>query len=124
MKKFSHSEKLIKKVRTHSEKFMEKEYPDEAPFFHIAWEIFEEVLQDTGKDAPDLKGPVVRFEGDDTIMAPVVIRAFYTIFLEFEEEIESSSGNVRVLIEELLSKNKFAPEFSARITDFLLEKRT
>ena len=55
-----YSEEFMEKVKTYSEKFMEKEYPDEAPYFHIAWEMFEEVLQDTEGHSPDLKGPLAR----------------------------------------------------------------
>jgi len=115
---------MMDKVKEYAEEFMEKEYSDEAPYFHIAWEIFEEVLQDTEGHTPDLKGPIVRFEGDDTIMAPVVIRAFYTIFSEFGEEIDSTEGieTLKSSIMEILSKNKFSPEFSMKIVDFIFQK--
>ena len=115
---------MMDKVKEYAEEFMEKEYSDEAPYFHIAWEIFEEVLQDTEGHTPDLKGPIVRFEGDDTIMAPVVIRAFYTIFSKFGEEIDSTEDTetLKSSIREILSKNKFSHEFSVKIVDFIFQK--
>jgi len=48
------------KVKEHSEKFMEKEYTDEAPYFDIAWEIFEEIIKGDKGEGLDLKGPVMR----------------------------------------------------------------
>ena len=48
------------KVYTYSKKFMEKEYPDEAPYFDIAWEIFEEIIHEGTGENLDLKGPLVR----------------------------------------------------------------
>jgi hypothetical protein len=50
----------LDRIYISAKKFMEKEYPDEAPYFDIAWEIFEEIIhEDTGEDL-DMKGPVVR----------------------------------------------------------------
>ncbi len=112
----------LNKVRTYAEEFMKREYPDEAPYFHIAWEIFEEVLQENEDELPDLKGPIVRFEGEDTIAAPQVIRAFHTIFSKLEKEIESSTGDLRSLVRDLLIENKFSSEFSSKIADFFLKQ--
>lgn len=111
------------KVKEYSKKFMEKEYPDEAPYHHIAWEIFQEVMKKGENANLDLEPPAVRDEGGDTIMAPMVIQAFHTIFFELGEEIESSkdSASLKSLMMEVLSKCKFSPEFSKKIIDFILE---
>jgi hypothetical protein len=47
-------------VHTYAKRFMEKEYPDEAPYFDIAWEIFEEIVQGNRNVTQDLKEPIVR----------------------------------------------------------------
>lgn len=48
------------KIYNLAKEFMEKEYPDEAPYFDIAWEIFEEIMKsDEGEDL-GLKGPLAR----------------------------------------------------------------
>ena len=109
------------KVKIYAEKFMEKEYRDEAPYFHIAWDIFKEICETENIDL-DLKGPVVRFEGEDTIMAPTVIRAFYTLFSEAGDKIKTlEDAALESLIMEVLSRNKFSSEFSRKIADFVLE---
>lgn len=111
------------KVKEYSKKFMERKYPDEAPYFDIAWEIFEEIIKGEKGEDLDLKGPIVRFEGDDTIMAPMVIRAFYTLYYEIGEEIESGGDpmNLKPLMMEVLTRNNFSPEFSKKIIDFVEE---
>ena len=48
------------KVKEHSRKFMERKYTDEAPYFDIAWEIFEEIMKSDEGESPDLKRPMVR----------------------------------------------------------------
>ena len=111
------------KVKEDSKKFMERKYTDEAPYFDIAWEIFEEIMKGEKDEDLDLKGPIVRFEGDDTIMAPMVIRAFYTLYSEIEKEIESGRDlvNLKPLMMEVLSGNNFSPEFSTKVIDFVVE---
>ncbi len=114
--------RYIDSIYTYSQKFMEKEYPDEAPYFDIAWEIFEEILRG-GKDSSntlDLKGPMVRLEGGDTIMAPLVIKAFYTLFRELGEEIESGKPGILASAKQILSEHKFPSEFSEKALDFIL----
>lgn len=65
-----------------------------------------------------------RFEGDDTIMAPHVIRAFCIAFSQLEEEINSNDPEkLRSSILELLSEHKFSPELSTKLVDFILEHR-
>jgi hypothetical protein len=111
-------------VHTYAKKFMEREYPDEAPYFDIAWEIFEEIVQGNRNVTLDLKGPIIRFEGEDTIMAPKVIRASYVVFNELGDKIESSDDTtLRPLMIEALFQNKFSHEFSQKIVEFILEHR-
>jgi hypothetical protein len=111
------------KVYACSKDFMEKKYGDEAPYFDIAWDIFKEVMEKEEETKPDLKEPMVRFQGDDTIMAPQVIHAFYILYRELPEEMESleDSGRLRSRMIGILTKCKFSPEFSAGIVDFVME---
>lgn len=112
----------MKVLYTYAKKFMQMKFPDEAPYFDIAWEVFEEFAK-RGKDKDlDLKGPIVRLEGDDTIMAPIVIRAFYTLFSTFGKKIESlSDEDFKSSAMETLSENKVSSELSMKIVDFFLE---
>ena len=113
----------IDAIHTYAEEFMQKEFPDEAPYFEIAWEVFKDILKN-GKDRdPDLSGPIVRFEGDDTIMAPKVIQAFYMLFA-LEDEIEPfNKEEFTSLAMKNLTENKVSPELSEKIVDFFLETR-
>ncbi len=114
---------VMEKTKTHAEKFMQREYPDEAPYFYIAWEIFEEVIQDDKNEDLDLKGPIVRLEGDDTIMAPSVIRAFYILFTELGQRRSENSENLKKEMLQFLSQNKFSSELSMKIVDFIIENK-
>ena len=127
---------IMDQVKHFAEEFMEKEYPDEAPYFHIAWDNFEKALQNS-KIEPgeeplvwDLKGPLVRdlegpvrLEGDDTIMAPLVIRAFHLLFTMIQGIELEPSENLKQKMLQLLSQKKFSLEFSMEIVDFFVEKR-
>lgn len=108
---------------TYAKKFMQNEFPDEAPYFDIAWDVFKDILK-KGKDKDlDLNGPIVRFEGDDTIMAPKVIQAFYMLF-DLEEKTESFNKEEFIsLAMKDLSKYKFSPEIQVKIVDSFLETR-
>ncbi len=119
------NEDTLDQVKRYSEEFIEGEYPDEAPYFPIAWDNFKEILQDSGDDLV-LKGPIVRdlrrAGGGDTVMAPMVIRAFY-ILLTMVKGMESE--DIRTCKQEmlnLLSQNKFPLDFSMGIVDFLVKK--
>ena len=118
----------LDKVRLYSGEFMKTEYPDEASYFHIAWEIFEGVLQDEAERTLSLKGPIVRsvarFEEDETVMAPQVIRAFSILFSELGDEINTADAvQLRSLMMDLLFENRFSSEFSMKVVDFVLKKR-
>jgi hypothetical protein len=106
-----------------SKEFMKEKYSDEAPYFDIAWDIFKEVMEKEEETKPDLKEPMVRFQGDDTIMAPRVIHAFYTLYSELPEEMESleDPGRLESKMTGILAKSKFSPEFSKEIVDFVME---
>lgn len=120
---------IMDQIKRYAEKFMEKEYPDEAPYFPIAWDTFKRVLQDKNDDLELIK-PTVRdleesvvLEQDDTIMAPTVIRAFH-ILLTITQRMESD--NPETLKQEMLqvlSQNGFPLEFSMEIVDFFMENR-
>ncbi|MGC1120366.1 MAG: hypothetical protein WBA22_04655 [Candidatus Methanofastidiosia archaeon] len=103
---------------------MKKKYPEEALYFDIAWEIFEEFVEKTESRDLDLKGPIVRFGGEDTIMAPSVIHAFYVLYTEMGEAMESPDEDFSIQREmmELLASHKFSPQFSMEIVEFALGK--
>ncbi|MBU6998183.1 MAG: hypothetical protein HXS41_12885 [Theionarchaea archaeon] len=108
-----------------SKEYMKKKYPEEALYFDIAWEIFEEFVEKTESPDLDLKGPIVRFGGKDSIMAPSVIHAFYIIFLEMGETIDSpdDDGSLGREMKRILASHKFAPQFATEIVDFFLGKQ-
>ncbi|MGD2250990.1 MAG: hypothetical protein PVF58_21545 [Candidatus Methanofastidiosia archaeon] len=113
------------RIRAVAKRFMEKKYPDEAPYFDIAWDIYKQTIKDGIDDSRDFKGPVVRFEGDDTIMAPAVIGAVSILYNKFEKEIESGSEipDLKNRMMTLLRGKKFSEEFSKTILDFILENQ-
>lgn len=118
----------LDKVRVYSREFMKTEYPDEASYFHIAWEIFEGVLQDDVESTVSLRGPIVRsvqrLEEDEAVMAPQVIRAFSILFSELGDEIHlADAARLRSLMMDLLFENQFSSEFSMKVVDFVLKKR-
>ncbi len=113
----------MEKVKECSKRFMEKEYADEASYFDIAWEVYQEVREKEENANQSFEPPVVRLEGDDTIMAPMVIKAFHFLYSKLGEEIESSenTANLRSSMMKILSENNFSREFSTKVIDFLLE---
>lgn len=106
-----------------AKRFMEKMYPDEAPYFDIAWDIYKQTLKDGIDDSRDFKGPVVRFEGEDTIMAPSVIGSISILYKKFEKEIESGKEHetIKKKMEQLLKGKDFSDDFTEEIVDFVLE---
>jgi hypothetical protein len=106
-----------------AKRIMEKMYPDEAPYFDIAWDIYKQTIKDGIDDSRDFKGPVVRFEGDDTIMAPSVIGAVSILYNKFEKEVESGSEipDLKNCMVALLTEKKFSAELSTKIVDLILE---
>jgi hypothetical protein len=121
---------IMDQVKQLAEEFMGREYPDEAPHFHIAWDSFKEVLQETKNDGLGLKGPIVRdfkspasMKGEDTVMAPMVIRAFHILFTVMQQiELESSKPIKQEMLQ-VLSHNKFPLDLSLEIVDFFMESR-
>ena len=121
----------LDRVKRLAKEFMEREYPDEAPYFSIAWETFEKALQGRKATVRDLRGPtvrdlrpIVRLERDDTIMAPKVIRAFHMLFTMMEQKIEPEpSESIKREMLEFLSEKTFSLEFSMDIVDFFMENR-
>jgi hypothetical protein len=121
---------IMDQVKQLAEEFMGREYPDEAPHFHIAWDSFKEVLQETRNDGLGLKGPIVRdmkrpasIKGEDTVMAPMVIRAFHILFTVIQKiELEDSKPLKQEMLQ-VLSQNKFPLDFSLEIVDFFMENR-
>lgn len=122
-------EKIMDQVRSYAEEFMESEYPDEAPYFDIAWDNFAEALQDNRDDDWGLKGPTVRdAKGhlrleDDIIMAPMVIRAFHLLFTA-TKRMESEDNEIfKQKMVQFLSEKKFSLDFSMKIASFFVENR-
>ncbi|MBU7046404.1 MAG: hypothetical protein HXS54_08190 [Theionarchaea archaeon] len=126
---------ILDQVKLYAEEFMQRKYPDEAPYFHTAWDRFKRVLLDknnglTVADARwELEGPLIRdSEGfpsrleDSAIMAPRVLHAFHILFAR-SGNIELENENLKREMLQLLSENKFSLEFSMEIVTFFLEKR-
>ncbi len=124
---------ILDRVKRYAEEFVEKEYPDEAPYFDIAWETFEEAIQGSkislkGLTVKDLRGPTVRnlqrlnLEGDSTIMAPRVIRAFHILFTAEQRMGPDGSENLKQEMVQILSQ-KFSLELSLKIVDFFMENK-
>ena len=124
---------ILDRVKRYAEEFVEREYPDEAPYFDIAWETFEEAIQGSkiglkGLTVKDLRGPTVRnlqrlnLEGDSTIMAPRVIRAFHILFTTVQRMGPDGSENLKQEMVQILSQ-KFSLELSLKIVDFFMENR-
>ena len=120
---------IMDQIKHYAEKFMEKEYPDEAPYFPIAWDTFMRVLQDKNDDL-ELVKPTVRdseesvvLEQDDTIMAPTVIRAFHILFTIMQKMESDNPETLKQEMLQVLSQNKFPLEFSMEIVDFFMENR-
>lgn len=129
---------IMDQIRCCAKEFVEREYPDEAPYFDIAWEIFKEALNDTKKSGPnrgltiaDLKRPTVRdmkrapinLGENGTIMAPRVIRAFHILFTMKWRMRPENGESLKQEILQLLSQKKFSPELSMKIVDFFMENR-
>jgi hypothetical protein len=127
---------ILDQVERYAEEFMQRKYPDEAPYFSTAWDRFKRVLHDTessGLTVTDarweLEGPSVRdSEGlpsslkDSAIMAPTVIRAFHILFTRSHcTELEHEDLKREML--QLLSENKFSLELSTEIVTFFMENR-
>lgn len=124
---------ILEQIRHYAEEFVEREFPDEAPYFDIAWETFTETLQSTGciglkgLTIKDLRGPTVRdlkrctgLEKDSTIMAPRVIRAFHILCNTWQRMELDDSENCKQEMVQILSQ-KFSLDFSLKIVDFFME---
>ncbi len=138
---------VMDQVRRYSREFVGRHYPDEAPYFGIAWETYEKTLQSSMNGGvgggglahnarrptiKDLRGPtvrssresVLRLEGDGTLMALKTIRAFHILFATMTQTMESkNSERSRQEMLQLLLQRKFSPEFSEEIVDFFMEQR-
>lgn len=140
------TEDVMDQVKYYSREFVGKHYPDEAPYFGIAWEAYEKTLQTSinggvggglARNArrptiKDLRGPtvrgsresVLRLEEDGTLMALKTIRAFHILFATTTQTMESkSSASSRQEMLQLLLQNRFSPEFSEEIVNFFMEQR-
>ncbi|MBU7044846.1 MAG: hypothetical protein HXS54_00300 [Theionarchaea archaeon] len=115
---------VMDQIKYCAEEFMERNYPDEAPYFDVAWDTFTEVLQ-SREDAVELKGPALRgimdpIKGDDTVMAPMVIRAFHILFTMTVKPESHEPSEQEIL--DVLSQ-WFSLEFSMEIVDFFMEHK-
>lgn len=140
---------IMDQVKHYAKEFVERQYPDEAPYFSIAWEAYVKAHQssrnidhrsgssrhtaDSRRSAlRNLKGPTVRgsrrsalnLDGDNIIMGPRVIRAFHILITMMEQRTESeNSENLKQEMLQLLLQEKFSHEFSMKIVDFYMENR-
>lgn len=137
---------VMDQVKYYSREFVGKHYPDEAPYFGIAWEAYEKTLQTSMNGGlggglahnarrptiKDLRGPTVRgsresvprLEEDGTLMALKTIRAFHILFAMATQTVESkSSVSSRQEMLQLLLQRKFSLEFSEEIVNFFVEQR-
>jgi len=128
---------FMNQVRHCAKEFIEREYPDEAPYFDIAWETFKKAIQsknigrDRGLTIGDLKKPSVRDSNESfglgrrsTITAPRVIRAFHILFAMMQRKESKTSENLKQEMLHLLSQENFSSEFSMKIVDFFMEKKS
>lgn len=123
-------ENIMDQVKRYAEEFVEREYPDEAPYFDIAWDNFTEALQDNRNDIWGLKGPTVRDAKapprvkHDIIMVPRVIRAFHLLIAMMTQRMESEDNeSLKQEMVQFLTERKFSLEFSTEIVNFFMEKR-
>lgn len=129
---------IMDQVKGYAKEFVEREYPDEAPYFDIAWEIFKEALQGTKNIGPgrgltvkDLRRPTVRnskrptvkLGENGTIMAPRVIRAFHILLTMTQRVGPENSESLKQEMLQILSQKKFSSELSVKIVDFFIENR-
>ena len=121
---------IIEHVKSYAEEFMKREYPDEAPYFDIAWGNFTEVLNNKNDDGLGFKGPTIRDVEppqqmeNDSIMAPKVIHAFYILFTMVAKRIDTEVNEaLKQEMVQVLSQNKFSLEFSWEIVDFFIERK-
>ncbi len=128
---------IMNQVKRCAQDFVEREYPEEAPYFDIAWETYRKALQDeltgprrilTVRDLKkptvrDLKKPTVNLSRSSTIMAPRVIRAFHILFTVTDRVKSGSHNYSKQEMLQLLSQEKFSFDFSAKIVDFFTERR-
>ncbi|MBU7024399.1 MAG: hypothetical protein HXS40_09565 [Theionarchaea archaeon] len=132
--------KIMNHVRWYALEFLKRQYPDEVPYFDIAWKSFAEAIQsgsqggaggNKGLTVEDLKRPIVRDgrklyamrEGDSTIMAPRIIQAFHILFTENERIKSGNNETLKQEILNLLTENRFSFDFSVEITNFFLARR-
>jgi hypothetical protein len=131
---------IMNHVRWYALEFLKRQYPDEVPYFDIAWKSFTEAMQSgsqggaggtKGLTVEDLKRPTVRdgrklyatTEGDNIIMAPRIIQAFHILFTENERIKSGKNETLKQEILNLLTENRFSFGFSVEITNFFLAKR-
>jgi hypothetical protein len=130
---------IMDQIRQYAQEFVKRQYPDEVPYFDIAWKTFMRTLQSKPRAThgrrptiKDLRGPTirdskkstVRFGRNGTIMAPRVIRAFHILFTMTAQPLEpENSESCRQEMLQLLSQETFSPEFSTEIVDFFVENR-
>ncbi|MBU7037843.1 MAG: hypothetical protein HXS52_07920 [Theionarchaea archaeon] len=107
-----------------SKEYMKKKYPEEAQYFDITWEIFVEFVEKAESKDLDLKGPTVRFGGNDEIMAPSVIHAFLVLYDEMGDTMDSphEADSIRHEMTRLLIAHGFSHQFATDIVEFVLGK--
>ncbi|MBU7010736.1 MAG: hypothetical protein HXS46_08600 [Theionarchaea archaeon] len=129
---------IMNQVKLYAQEFVEREYPEEAPYFDIAWETYRKALQDESNTGPrrmltvrdlkkptvrDLKKPTVRLSRSSPIMAPRVIRAFHILFTVTDRVESESRKRSKQEMLQFFSQEKFSFEFSMKIVDFFTERR-
>jgi hypothetical protein len=115
----------LEAIKTISYRFMKEEYPHEAPYFPIAWDIFSEFETTGSQSIMNFKGPRVRLNGESSVMAPRILRAYYILFFTYEEDIYTVNDDetTRSSMVHLLSEKEFTNQFSEKIIDFLFKER-
>lgn len=115
----------LEDVKQISLRFMEEHYPHEAPYFHIAWDIFEELDSTESDSIMNFKGPRVRLNGNGTVMAPRIIRAYYILFKTYGEDIYTleNTHTTRSAMSRILTEKEFTLHFSERIIEFFFIER-
>jgi hypothetical protein len=127
---------IMDQVRHCAQEFVKKRYPDEVPYFNIAWKTFTNALNRSNRMAQgkrptikDLRGPTLRNLkgptklGDDSIMAPRIIHAFHLLFTMAQTVESENNESLKQEMLQFLSQKKFSLEFSMEIITFFMENQ-
>ncbi|MGD2248962.1 MAG: hypothetical protein PVF58_11200 [Candidatus Methanofastidiosia archaeon] len=127
---------IMDQVKHCAQEFVKRRYPDEVPYFDIAWKTFTKALNKSNRmtqgkrpTITDLRGPTLRNSkrptilGDETIMAPRVIHAFHLLFTMAPTRKPENNESLKQEMLQFLSQKEFSLEFSMEIITFFIENQ-